>query len=109
MKPPGSRTGFTIDAPDLPLQTDLDPAIKGALRKDPVEDGPLRVLVVIHEDADGGFWAEFPSLPGCVTEADTREELLANIREAVRGYLLTPSGAFESVEPSTGVEEEVAL
>jgi predicted RNase H-like HicB family nuclease len=40
---------------------------------------------------EGGFWAEVPALPGCFTEGDTREELLANIREAVEGILQGPS------------------
>jgi predicted RNase H-like HicB family nuclease len=36
---------------------------------------------------DGGFWAKVPALPGCVTEVDKREELLANLREAIEGWL----------------------
>lgn len=47
----------------------------------------MKLKVLIHTDADGGFWAKVPALPGCVTEADTREELMANLREAIEGWL----------------------
>ena len=59
----------------------------------------MKVLVSIHEDETGGFWAQVPALPGCITEGDTKEELLANLREALEGCLLTPSVDFAS-EPN---------
>jgi len=40
--------------------------------------------VVIYADADDGGWvAEVPSLPGCISQGDTREEVLRNVREAI--------------------------
>jgi predicted RNase H-like HicB family nuclease len=51
------------------------------------EGKPMKIKVLIHHAEDGGFWAKVPALPGCVTEADTREELLANLREAIEGCL----------------------
>jgi predicted RNase H-like HicB family nuclease len=40
--------------------------------------------VVLHPDPeDGGWVAEVPSLPGCVSQGDTREEAIENIREAI--------------------------
>jgi len=47
----------------------------------------MKLKIIVHTDADGGFWAKVPALPGCVTEGDTREELIANLREAVEGWL----------------------
>ena len=47
----------------------------------------MNVKAIIHEDEDGGYWAEVPVLPGCATQGDTIEELLANLREAIAGYL----------------------
>ncbi len=47
----------------------------------------MKIKVVIHDAEEGGFWAEVPSIPGCVTQGDTFEELLANIYEAVEGCL----------------------
>lgn len=43
--------------------------------------------VVIHRAEEGGYWAEVPALPGCMTEAETLQELFANVREAVEGWL----------------------
>jgi predicted RNase H-like HicB family nuclease len=63
----------------------------------------MKGKVVIHSAEEGGFWAEVPALPGCVTEGETREELLTNLREAIEGCLLTPSGIFE---PTDGGEVE---
>ncbi len=47
----------------------------------------MKLKVLIHKDADGGYWAKVPALPGCVTEADSREELMLNLREAIEGWL----------------------
>jgi predicted RNase H-like HicB family nuclease len=43
--------------------------------------------VVVHEDPEGGFWGEFPALPGCYSQGDTIDELKGNIREAIVGVL----------------------
>ena len=43
--------------------------------------------VVIHEDPQGGFWAEVPALPGCYSQGETIDELKQNIREAIAGVL----------------------
>ena len=42
---------------------------------------------MIHEDPEGGFWGEVPSLPGCYSQGETVEELKHNIREAIAGVL----------------------
>ena len=41
--------------------------------------------VVIHEEPAGGYWGEVPALPGCYSQGESVDELLANIREAVGG------------------------
>ena len=43
--------------------------------------------VVVHRAEEGGFWAEVPAIPGCMTQGETVEDLLANVREAVEGCL----------------------
>ena len=45
------------------------------------------LTAVIHKSEDGGYWAEVPALPGCVSEGETRKEIKANIREAAAGWL----------------------
>ena len=47
----------------------------------------MNVKAIIHEEDGGGYWAEVPALPGCSTQGETMEELLANLREAIEGYL----------------------
>jgi len=42
---------------------------------------------IIHEAEEGGWWAEVPAVPGCMTQADTWDELLLNIKEAITGCL----------------------
>ena len=67
----------------------------------------MKIKVIIHAAEEGGFWAEVPALPGCVTEGDTREELLVNLREAVEGCLLTTSEVFTPADG--GQIEEIEL
>jgi predicted RNase H-like HicB family nuclease len=43
---------------------------------------------VIYPGEDGFWVAECPSLPGCVSQGETREQAIANIREAIEGYIL---------------------
>ena len=47
----------------------------------------MRIKAIVHEDETGGFWAEVPALPGCASQGETMEELLANLREAIEGWL----------------------
>lgn len=44
--------------------------------------------VVIYPGEDGFWVAECPSLPGCISQGETREQAIANIREAIEGYVL---------------------
>ena len=45
--------------------------------------------VVIYPGEDGFWVAECPSLPGCISQGKTREEAVANIKEAIEGYILS--------------------
>lgn len=47
----------------------------------------MRIRAIIHPAEEGGYWAEVPALPGCVTEGDTTEEVMANLQDAVEGWL----------------------
>lgn len=44
--------------------------------------------VVIYPGEDGYWVAECPSLPGCVSQAETKQELVSNIKEAIEGYII---------------------
>ncbi len=43
--------------------------------------------MVIYPGEDGFWFAECPSLPGCISQGKTREEAIWNIREAIEGYV----------------------
>ncbi|MBN1509068.1 MAG: type II toxin-antitoxin system HicB family antitoxin [Sedimentisphaerales bacterium] len=47
----------------------------------------MKLKTIIHQAEEGGYWAEIPAIPGCVTQGDTFEELLQNIYEAVEACL----------------------
>ena len=47
----------------------------------------MKLQVVIHPAEEGGFWAEIPAFSGCVSEGETLEETLFNIKEAAEGWL----------------------
>ena len=47
----------------------------------------MKIKVIIHEAEEGGFWAEVPALPGCVSQGESFEELLPNLYEAIEGCL----------------------
>lgn len=43
--------------------------------------------VIVFPGEDGYWVAECPSLPGCISQGATKEEVLVNIKEAIRGYI----------------------
>ena len=43
----------------------------------------MKTTVTIGRDEDGVWIAECPAIPGCVSQGDTKNEALANIREAI--------------------------
>ena len=43
---------------------------------------------IIYPGEDGFWVAECPSLPGCVSQGETRDQAIANMREAIEGYIL---------------------
>jgi predicted RNase H-like HicB family nuclease len=47
----------------------------------------MKFKVVVHNAEEGGYWAEVPAIPGCLTQGDTWEELLQNVYEAVEACL----------------------
>ena len=62
----------------------------------------MKIKVVVHEAEEGGFWGEVPAIPGCATQGETMEELLANLHEAIEGCL-----AIDISPPAPGGRERV--
>jgi predicted RNase H-like HicB family nuclease len=64
----------------------------------------MKLRVVLEASEEGGYTAHVPSLPGCISEGDTREEAVANIREAIQIYL-EPVDDDLTLTPDTEVME----
>ena len=62
----------------------------------------MTIKAVIHEAEEGGYWAEVPALPGCVTQGDSMEEVTANLREAIEGWL-------EAGAPASAPDQEAEI
>jgi len=62
----------------------------------------VKIKVVLEKSDDGGYTVYVPALPGCISEGDTIEEALANIKEAIELYL-------EPVEDELVVDENVIV
>ncbi len=58
----------------------------------------MKLKVVLEPSDEGGYTAYVPSLPGCISEGETVEEALINVREAVELYI-------EPVEDDWVIEE----
>jgi predicted RNase H-like HicB family nuclease len=56
----------------------------------------MTLKAIVHEAEEGGFWAEVPALPGCVTQGESLQEIKANLHGAIEGWLL-------AAEPEDGV------
>jgi len=47
----------------------------------------MKLKIIMEPSADGGYSVVVPSLPGCISEGNTRKEALKNIKEAILLYL----------------------
>jgi predicted RNase H-like HicB family nuclease len=50
----------------------------------------MKFDAIVHKAEEGGYWAEIPAVPGCVSQGETMEELIANLREAINDRLSAP-------------------
>jgi len=59
----------------------------------------MKVRILVEQDEDGRFVATCPTLPGCISEGDTLDAALVNIRDAAAGYAASLKKHGESVPP----------
>lgn len=57
----------------------------------------MKTEIIIHVAEEGGYWAEVPSIPGCVSQGDTIAELAVNLKEAVDGCLYVIANDVRSI------------
>jgi len=65
----------------------------------------MKFRVYLEQDEDGVFVAQVPSLPGCVSQGQTRKEALAAVREAIELYLESLDAHDDAIPPS--IDEEI--
>jgi len=68
----------------------------------------MKFRVLIEPDEDGVFVAECPVLPGCISQGKTHEEAIANIRDAIQGYVHSLKKHNEAI-PGPVAEEIVEV
>lgn len=47
----------------------------------------MKLKVIVHPSEEGGYLGEIPALRGCVSQGETLDELVENLRDAVEGWL----------------------
>jgi len=67
----------------------------------------MKYRVVLEPQEEGGYTVYVPSLPGCVSQGETKEEALANIKEAIEVYLESLRG--QRIHLPKVEEHEVAV
>ena len=50
----------------------------------------MRLRIVLEPSDEGGYTVHVPALPGCISEGESRDEAVVNIREAIELYLDSP-------------------
>ncbi len=64
----------------------------------------MKLKVIVHEAEEGGYWAEVPAIPGCVSQGGTIDELLSNIQEAVEACLSVDAKDYETSDKDKVLE-----
>ena len=64
----------------------------------------MRFTVVYEQEPDGGYVVTVPTLPGCVSQGDNRQEAAANIREAIEAYIEALEKAGDPIPVDVGCE-----
>ena len=67
----------------------------------------MKLRIVLEPSPEGGYTVYVPSLPGCISEGDSLEEALENIREAIDLYLEPVEDDF--VIDQQGIIQEIEV
>ncbi|ELR99284.1 type II toxin-antitoxin system HicB family antitoxin [Gloeocapsa sp. PCC 73106] len=66
----------------------------------------MKIKAIIHSAEEGGYWAEVPALPGCITEGDSMDEIINNLEDAIKGWLEVANQS-QKLDPLSKVVEIV--
>ncbi|MGB0564473.1 MAG: type II toxin-antitoxin system HicB family antitoxin [Spirulinaceae cyanobacterium] len=65
----------------------------------------MKINAIIHPAEEGGYWAEVPALPGCITEGETLEEVKQNLQDAITGWLAVAN----SLKPAEATDQIIEI
>jgi antitoxin HicB len=68
------------------------------------EETPMRYTVILEREGDGGYVASVPALPGCISQGDSRDVAITNIREAIDLYIEDCRDAGDPVPVEAGIK-----
>ena len=71
----------------------------------------MEFVVYLEKDEKEGYTVSVPALPGCISEGETREEALENIKDAIKGYIevLKKHGREDEIPGAPGDVETVKV
>jgi len=69
----------------------------------------IKYLITLREAEEGGYTVEVPALPGCISQGNTYQEAVSNIREAIVAYLQELGDDLKPNQPVLITEVEVEL
>jgi predicted RNase H-like HicB family nuclease len=64
----------------------------------------MKLKIILESSEEGGYTVYVPSLPGCISEGNNRQEALKNIQEAIELYLEVVEDDFIPVENAEELE-----
>ncbi|MCL5782698.1 MAG: type II toxin-antitoxin system HicB family antitoxin [Candidatus Thermoplasmatota archaeon] len=64
----------------------------------------MKYTIILEPDEEGGYTVTVPALPGCISEGDTKEEAIENIKDAISGYIESLKKHGEPIPVETSVE-----
>ncbi|MEK7398453.1 MAG: type II toxin-antitoxin system HicB family antitoxin [Candidatus Poribacteria bacterium] len=69
----------------------------------------MKIKIIVHEAEEGGYWAEVPALQGCFTQAETWQELIKNIYEAIECHISAMEEESHKIPDSINQIIEIAI
>ena len=67
----------------------------------------MKLKAIVHDAEEGGYWAEVPALPGCVTQGETLVEVRKNVKEAIELWLEVSDNGTKRTRESRVLEVAV--
>ncbi len=65
---------------------------------------PMKYTIILELQEEGGYTVTVPALPGCISEGDTKEEAIENIKDAISGYIESLKKHGETIPAEVSVE-----